>query len=125
MNRTARELGRRGERLAERHYRRAGHRLIARNLRLGRREIDLLMLAPDGGTLVLIEVKTSSISVHNAHGALNRRKRSRIAGAARMLRAMGLLREHRLRVDGVLVDWSGPKPRIRVLEGPTVDRSAR
>ncbi len=124
MNRTARELGRRGERLAERHYRRSGHRLIARNLRLGRREVDLLMLTPDEKTLVLIEVKTSSIGVHCAHGALNRRKRSRIAGAVRILRGMGLLREHRLRVDGVLIDWSGPKPRLRVLEGPTVDQSA-
>ncbi|MBI4601734.1 MAG: YraN family protein, partial [Planctomycetes bacterium] len=48
-------LGRRGERAAARHLRRQGLRILARNVREGRGEIDLVAL--DGATLVFVEVK--------------------------------------------------------------------
>jgi len=50
--------GRRGERLAARRLRRTGHRLLDRNVVLGGHEVDLLVLAPDRRTIVLVEVKT-------------------------------------------------------------------
>ncbi|HXW84636.1 MAG TPA: YraN family protein [Candidatus Binataceae bacterium] len=49
-------LGSFGERLAARHLRRRGYRIVARNFRAPGGEIDLVAL--DGGTLVFIEVKT-------------------------------------------------------------------
>jgi putative endonuclease len=48
-------LGRRGERIAERHLRANGLRIFERNARVGRGEIDLVAL--DGDTLVFVEVK--------------------------------------------------------------------
>lgn len=50
-------LGRYGEKLAARTLQQAGHRILARNWRCGRRgEIDIL--AADGDALVVCEVKT-------------------------------------------------------------------
>ncbi len=49
-------LGRTGERLAERHLRRSGYRLLARNFRAAGAEIDLV--AAEGDTIVFVEVKT-------------------------------------------------------------------
>lgn len=49
--------GRRGERAAAAHLRRGGYRLLGRNLRRRHGEIDLLAQAPDGRTIVVVEVK--------------------------------------------------------------------
>ena len=114
-------LGRRGERLAARHYRRAGYAILARNLRLGRSELDLVARSPDRRTIVIIEVKTSAISLHRAGAGLNSTKRRRIAAAAHALRRLGLLAGHALRIDGVLIEWSGDRPELRVLMGPVLD----
>ena len=114
------ELGRRGERRAEQHYRKAGYTILARNMHVGRSEIDLLVRSPDQSTIVIVEVKTSSASLHRAHAALDRPKRRRIAAAARTLKKLGMLHGHELRIDGVLVEWSGSRPRVVVLEGPVL-----
>ena len=51
-----RPLGRRGEALAARYLRRRGWRILARNLREGRFELDLVVQR--GDTTVFVEVKT-------------------------------------------------------------------
>lgn len=51
-----RELGQRGEDLAAAHCERLGWRVVARNWRCPRGEIDLIGV--DGGTVVFCEVKT-------------------------------------------------------------------
>lgn len=57
--RTARRVtGDLGEREAERFFKRAGYRVLARNWRSGRDEIDLVLLSPDGAMPVFVEVKT-------------------------------------------------------------------
>ncbi|MFT4088559.1 MAG: YraN family protein [Gordonia sp. (in: high G+C Gram-positive bacteria)] len=50
------KVGRIGEDLAERHVRRLGWRVLARNWRTRYGELDLI--AADGDTLVVVEVKT-------------------------------------------------------------------
>ncbi|MDO4571804.1 MAG: YraN family protein [Clostridia bacterium] len=55
---TARETGMAAEALACRYLKRKGYRLLARNYRHGRYEIDLVM--EDGETLVFVEVKARS-----------------------------------------------------------------
>jgi putative endonuclease len=45
----------RGERLALRHYRRRGYRLLAANARVGRHELDLVLRR--GRRIVVVEVK--------------------------------------------------------------------
>ena len=114
------QLGKRGERRAERHYRRAGYAILARNLRIGRSEIDLLAHTPDGSTVVIVEVKTSSITLHQARARLDRGKRRRIAAAVRTLKTLGLLDQHELRIDGVLIEWSGRQANLLVIEGPVL-----
>jgi len=52
--------GQRGEALAARHLKQHGHRVLGCNLRTRFGEVDLLTLAPDGRTLVIVEVKTSA-----------------------------------------------------------------
>ncbi len=54
----AARLGRRGERVAERYLRRKGLRILARNVRSGVGEIDLVAL--DDDTLVFVEVRSRS-----------------------------------------------------------------
>jgi putative endonuclease len=49
-------LGPRGERIAARRLRRQGYRILGRNLRLGRYELDLV--ARKGDTVAFVEVKT-------------------------------------------------------------------
>lgn len=56
--RAAAEAGRRGETLATHSLRQAGYRILDRNLRIGRDEADIVALAPDGETIVIVEVKT-------------------------------------------------------------------
>lgn len=49
-------LGQRGEDLAVRHLKRAGYRVLDRNVYLGRYEIDII--AREGDTIAFIEVKS-------------------------------------------------------------------
>ena len=48
-------VGRKGERLAARRLRRAGYRILERNLRIGRDEADIVALDPDRTTIVIVD----------------------------------------------------------------------
>lgn len=76
--------GRQGEDLACRHLEAQGLRLLERNYRCRAGEIDLVML--DGGTLVLVEVRSRSTSNHGGAAAtVGARKQQRFIRAARHL----------------------------------------
>lgn len=97
-----RRLGRRGERVAARHLRRRGLRVLVRNLRIGRGELDIV--ARDGETLVLVEVRSRLESPHSsAYPALGRRKLERLRRAARAYLAALGWRPRSWRVDAVEV----------------------
>jgi putative endonuclease len=115
--------GARAERRAERFLRRQGYRTLARNLRVGRDELDLVMRTPDGSTIVLVEVKSSVLGMIRARGALDHRKRRRVARALRGLERLGLLVDHAVRVDAILVDTSGPRPMVEHLPGRSLPPS--
>ena len=51
--------GAKGERAATRFLKRQGYKILARNLRNRYGEIDILAQAPDGHTVVVVEVKSS------------------------------------------------------------------
>ncbi len=81
-NFAAHETGRRAERLAAKHLKKRGYRIIGQNLVCNAGEIDIL--ARDGETLVIVEVKALkdpprglTPSVH-----LNKTKRTRLAKLA-------------------------------------------
>ena len=83
-------LGRRGERLAERHLRRTGYKVLYRNYRAPKGgEVDLVCREAD--TLVFVEVKTRSSEQFGAPAeAVTRSKQQLIArGALAWLKLLG------------------------------------
>jgi putative endonuclease len=71
----------RGERIAARHYRLRGYRILGANVRAGGHEVDLI--ARRGGRLVFVEVKERARNSYGGPvGAVNREKRRRVRHAA-------------------------------------------
>jgi putative endonuclease len=108
------DAGRRGEDLALAHLEAIGYRLVIRNYRFGRGEIDLIMDAPDG-TLVFVEVKSNRATEKGRPlERLDARKMQRLQRLAqRYVWQAG--QEHRdMRFDAVGVDLfaDGRAPRI-------------
>lgn len=75
-------LGRAGERLTEKRYKKAGYEILARNLKTPFGEADLV--AKKGDTVAFVEVKTRSSESFGASG----RGYPREAGALRQDRAL-------------------------------------
>jgi putative endonuclease len=113
--------GERGERVAERYLRRRGYRRVARNLRNTAGEIDLVMLTPDGRTLVIVEVKTSenrasSVAPEHRVGVNKQRKLTTLAYQLRQKHA-ARLGGLGVRFDVVGVDLrDGQRPEVRHYE---------
>jgi len=78
-----RRAGDRGEREAERFYRRSGYTVLARNWRHGRDEIDLVLATPDGAMPVFVEVKTRGENDRRGgYAAVDARKKNALRRAA-------------------------------------------
>lgn len=98
-----------------RHLERAGFRVLDRNWRAGRLEIDLVVR--DGSTIAFVEVKTRRPGPQHPAEAVDRRKRARMRKAATRwiaTHAEGAL-EYRFDVVSVSV---GPGGRRRVRHDP-------
>lgn len=81
MQMEARALGRLGEELAARYLRRRGWEIVGRNVREGRKEIDII--ARRGGVLAFVEVKTRrSREFGDPLESISRRKRAEIREVA-------------------------------------------
>ena len=111
-----RRLGAEGEARAADHLRRRGYRILARNLRSGGVELDLV--ATKGGLVVFAEVKTRRSSRHGgAELAVDGRKQARLVRGARawLREQAGPVR--RVRFDVLACELEGGAWRIRHLEG--------
>jgi len=107
-------LGRRGERAAERHLRRNGYRIVARNFRAAGAEIDLV--AMDGEILVFVEVKTRRSRAAGApEEAVDERKQTRMRRAAEVFARRYRADEIEMRFDIIAVDASGKRLEIELL----------
>ena len=109
-------LGARGERIAARALRRAGYRVVARNYRPGRSRADaeLDIVAWEGRTLAVVEVKTRRGGLGSPGERVDARKRLRLRRAAvrmwrRESRRRRIPRGSRLRMDVVEV-WFPRRP---------------
>jgi putative endonuclease len=104
-----RALGAAGEALAAEHLARRGYRILARNVRVGGVEVDLV--ATRGRLLVFAEVKTRrSRAFGLAEEAVDARKQARLVRAA-----SAWLREHpapgaRVRFDVIAIEWAEDEP---------------
>lgn len=117
------ETGPRGERIAAKHLKSLRYRILARNLRNRFGEVDLLAEAPDGRTIVIVEVKSRRLTV--ADDATTRPEHHVNAAKQRKLVALAtqIVRRHRLtdrpvRFDVIGVDMPAVgKPIVRHHEG--------
>lgn len=98
-----RERGARAEGAAADLLARLGHHMLARNLRLGRLEVDLLSIDPVDGSLVITEVKARREGRHAPELRVDDRKRRHLTLAARKLLARPALRRLAVRFDVVAV----------------------
>lgn len=118
------DLGRRGERIAARHLRRKGYRVLARNARVSVGEADIVCRGPDRETIVIVEVKTrrrgqsESSDAIPPESSITRAKRRKLLSVTRTLvRANGW--EHRpVRIDVVAVEFepTGRRATVRHYE---------
>jgi putative endonuclease len=106
-----RAKGNEGERIAEEYLRSKGHKILERNYRFQRAEIDLI--TQDGNDIVFIEVKTRhSLIYGQGVEAIDERKCSQLRKAAE-----GYLFRHRIsnrpcRFDVVSISITDNKPNI-------------
>lgn len=125
FRRKALPLGRLGENIAAKHLRRAGYRILERNARIGRYEIDII--AQNGDTIAFVEVKTRrDDSVVSPEDTVGPWKRQHIRRAARRYIAdrddPGMY--YRFDVVSVLVREQG-KPEVTVYEDAFRDEDER
>jgi putative endonuclease len=108
----ARDLGPRGERRAAWFYRLRGYRVLARNVRLGAGEIDLVVQR--WKTIAIVEVKTRQTDAFGeGYEAVDRRKRERLIRLGDRYAARHP--EAQLRYDVVSLFWTGWRFRITYL----------
>lgn len=118
-----RRLGRAGERLAARTLRRAGYRILGRNLHVPMGEADLLCLAPDRRTIVLVEVKTritgplagATFVPPPPEASVHAEKRDKLRRILRHLVTANRWHDRPHRIDVIAIDWpaDGGKPDVR------------
>ncbi|USN98145.1 MAG: YraN family protein [Phycisphaeraceae bacterium] len=100
----------RGERAAERLLRRQRYRLLGRNVRTAIGEVDLLFEAPDGRTIVIVEVKARVVGPAD-HQRLPERAVTPAKARKLVSLAQALARKHRwtdrpMRIDVVAVEFA-------------------
>ena len=110
-------LGARGETVAAKYLQAKGYRVLKRNLRLRIGEIDLLCLAPDRKTVVLVEVKTRRRGDMAPESNITFHKKRKLLSLARVLKKMKQYSRSPLRIDVIaLVLPEGGEPVIRHYE---------
>jgi putative endonuclease len=117
--RDERGLGRAGERYAAKLLKRAGYRVLGRNVVVRDGEADLVCVAPDGVTIVIVEVKTRRPGIaESAQGAnvapeasIHAGKRKKLLDVSRTLAKANGWRGRPVRIDVVAVEWrEGHRP---------------
>jgi len=101
------DLGKRGEDLAARYLQRLGYRIIARRERVLRGDLDIIAL--DDRTVVFVEVRTRTDTLHgHPSETIDSRKQRRIATLANAYIRRHRLEDCRVRIDVVTVTLAGP-----------------
>lgn len=125
-------LGPAGERCAARFLRRRGYRVLGRNVRVRAGEADLVCLAPDRRTRVIVEVKArrrtagapAASNTVAPEASVHEAKRRTLQAVANSLARLNGWRGQPMRIDVVAVEWSDSarKPSIRHFENAVTPR---
>lgn len=112
--------GRLGENAAAKHLEKAGMKIVARNYRSGRDEIDIVAL--DGQSLVFVEVKTRApdAMVGGFFAAVSKRKAHALRRCARTYIAKMRPKPLTWRFDVVDVQLDGDEKTVSVKHYPNV-----
>jgi putative endonuclease len=109
------QLGLRAEALAASHLEQLGYQIVARNVRVGRCELDVI--ASRGRTVVFCEVRArSSDALIEPAESIDRAKIARIRRAAAQWLAAQGARFDQIRFDAASVLWAEPAPRLTYFE---------
>lgn len=117
--RDGRVLGARGEKAAAKMLRRAGYRIAGRNVKVAAGEADLVCIAPDKRTIVVVEVKTRLLSESGElagpppEANIHAHKRRKLIAVTRCLAARRSWVGRPVRIDVVAVEWPRPAPGSR------------
>lgn len=109
MQNQRQQLGQSGEERATQFLLQKGYRILARNLKSQYGEVDIVAL--DGPTLVIIEVKTKqSLAFGLPAEMVTRAKQQKLRLLARQLALAN--QKVNYRIDVIAIDWSGSQPVI-------------
>lgn len=116
MTNPSHDLGRKGEEIAEAMLRRKGWSVVARNFRLGHKEIDLVVR--NGNLVAFVEVKTrAGLGFGHPLEAITRAKRREISRVAAAWIAKNGRPGEVYRFDAVAITWHGRgRPEVRHVE---------
>ncbi len=116
-----RALGRRGERAAVRFLRRAGYRMLGRNVRSRLGEADVVCLDPDGRTIVIVEVKSRRVPGSDGapdqlppEASVGVEKSRKLREITRAIVRANRWRDRPVRIDVVAVEWPAARGRPTV-----------
>jgi putative endonuclease len=124
--RTAKQkTGDAGERAAERFLRKAGFRIVARNVTYPQGEVDLVALEKAAGTLCFVEVRSRTVTdgaepAISPEASVTLAKRRRVIRAARQFAQERRAKDRVIRFDVVTVRFAGDDhaaPDIRYYPG--------
>lgn len=118
------DLGRRGEDVAAHYLRRAGYRIIERNVRVPMGEADIIAETRDAMVMIIVEVKSRlrtpgqpELSATVApEAAITAHKRRKLATIAQHLARANRWHDRTVRIDVIAVEFftlSDPQPLIR------------
>lgn len=115
VNNPKQVLGKEGERLAERFLKTKGYKLLERNYRCARGEIDLIAL--DGRVIVFVEVKTrTGHGFGNPLEAVEFRKQRKMIQTAQYFLSEKGLHQREARFDVVGISWPRHEPVVEHIE---------
>ncbi len=107
-------LGPAGERAAEKFFKARDYKILVRNARVPMGEADLLVEAPDGRTIILVEVKSRRLDAQRpdppAEAAITGAKRRKLVAILRHLARANHWRGRPLRIDVIAVDFLNGEP---------------
>jgi putative endonuclease len=100
-------IGRRGERIAARWLRKHRYRVIGRNVHVGVGEADIVCLAPDRRTLVIVEVKSRRLGERDQpmpEASVGAHKQRKLRLVAQAIAKSSGMEDRPLRIDVIGVD---------------------
>ncbi len=117
---TTKVIGDRGERIAARYLKEKGYRVMDRNYRYRRAELDLVCFEPEGeagGEIVFVEVKSRQGLEHGRpEEAVHWKKRRQIEKAARAYLYERKMEGSSCRFDVVSIHAGAGEPQVRHYE---------